>query len=131
MDKHEKAEVDRLLRAEAQKIGERLQEARKIAGLTGDQAGELIGAGKAHIGHLESGRSQVKAAQLARLAAEYKQSCDWLILGRRLEGLSPDAARLAAIFSELPEDERKTVLEFAEDRLRRRRAAAPRKSHAA
>lgn len=128
----ERAEIERRRRATDKMIGDRLAEARKRAKLTGEQAGEMLGYSKAHIGHLESGRNPVKAADIAALAERYGQSADWLILGRRPHGLSLDAARLVALFMALPEEDQQSVIEHAEDRLRRARSGpTPRKRSAA
>jgi len=129
----ERAEIERRRRASDKVIGDRLAEARRLAKLTGQQVADLLGySSKAHVGHLESGRTPVKASDIVTLAESYGQSADWLVLGRRPHGLTPDAARLVTLFGQLGEEDQKFVIETAEDRLRRARSGpTPRKRRAA
>lgn len=129
-DDEQKAEIQRSMRADDMRIGGRARDARQAADMTLEQAAQHIGVTKAQLGHLEAGRNPITASKLGVLARLYRQSCDWLVLGVRRDGATPDGARLLSIFDDLPQRERDAVLEFAEDRLLRS-GTPPRKSHAA
>ncbi len=127
MDAREKVEVAKELAAK-ERVGARLKEARTIARLTGAKVGELLGVGKAAVGHWETGRNEVTASILGALADLYGQGCDWLIFGRRRSGLGPQEERLLELFARLDDEDKDELLEFIELRLRRRRAGTPGKS---
>lgn len=127
MDARQKVDSAKELAAK-ERVGARLKEARTIARFTGTKVGELLGVGKAAVGHWETGRNEVTASILGALSNLYGQGCDWLILGRRRGGLGPQEERLLELFAQLEDPEKDEFLDYIEIRLRRQRAGSPGKS---
>lgn len=61
---------------------ERLRAARAAAGLTQEQVGRALGVSAQTIANWEHGRTSPSTADVARLAALYRVSCDWLLTGK-------------------------------------------------
>lgn len=80
-----------------------MRDARKFAAMTQMQVGELLGTTKQRVAHQEAGRNPFRASEVGLLATVYRQSCDWLILGVRRNGATPDGARMLSIFDDLPD----------------------------
>ena len=60
-------------------IGERLREARKLAGLSQGHVAKILGLHRPSISEIEAGNRRVSAEELARLAEIYDVGVDWLI----------------------------------------------------
>jgi transcriptional regulator with XRE-family HTH domain len=58
-------------------IGRNLRTARKAAGLTLEEAGHAVGRTKSAVLAWEAGESDVSAAQLSVLAAQYSRPIEW------------------------------------------------------
>lgn len=100
-------------------IGRRLRAARKDAGLTMERIAAELGLAKATVGHWETGRNHLAAAELAYLAKRYGQDAGYLLTGERASVLTLEAERIARQFMDLPDESRKFIAETIEDRLRR------------
>jgi transcriptional regulator with XRE-family HTH domain len=88
-------------------FGERLKDARKSFGLTGDKLGEKLGVSKQTVSHWEAERYEPNIHQLIKLSELLEVSCDWLITGRSAEAMSPAAMRQAKFYDSLSPDEQR------------------------
>lgn len=117
----ERAGIVSKIRARYKQIGARLKSARKSAkaGSLEKLGAELFHVPKATMGHWETGRSAIGAAELGLLAERYGVSCDELILGKQTGGLSDEDLWFLRLMAQLGPEDRNLVIEYAEDRLRR------------
>lgn len=118
-----KAAFDLRIQALKDSIGKRLRQARTETGLTLDQVAETMFRSKANIGHWETGRNHISAAELAFLAIHYGRDGHWLLTGEQRSALGADAVRAFAAFQALPADDRRYIAEMIEDRKRRAESA--------
>jgi len=102
--------------SERKKIGKRLQEARKLAGLSQAQVAVLLDIPRPSVSEFESGNRRVSADELKLLCETYEVNLDW-VLGREAERLSPGDDRLQLAARELaklqPEEIDKLLRLFA------------------
>jgi transcriptional regulator with XRE-family HTH domain len=86
---------------------QRLRQARKAEGLSGEELGRQLAVGKATISHWENARYEPSIAQLGALCDVLKVTADWL-MDREHRELSAEAVREARAYESLaPEDRRK------------------------
>lgn len=83
-----------------QLIGKRLQEARKLAGLSQAQVAKLLGIHRPSVSEIEAGNRRVSADELKTLCDTYEISIDWVI-GNKPEKVSADDDRLQLAAREL------------------------------
>ena len=94
-----------------------LKDARKNAGFTQGQVGEIIGVTQSTYSYWESGRTKIDAESLKKLAALFNVSTDYL-LGRDEptqtidEQLSEIDFALSGELRNLSDDEKKDVLDY-------------------
>jgi transcriptional regulator with XRE-family HTH domain len=69
-------------------VGERLKIARKAAGLTQEELGEVINVKKSQISNIENGTSELTKSNAIVLCGELGVPLDWLLLG---VGPAPEA----------------------------------------
>lgn len=97
-------------------IGKRLQEARKLAGLSQMQVAKLLDIPRPSVSEMEAGNRRVSADELKTLCDTYEVSLDW-VLGNRPDAVSPDDQRLQLAARELaklqPEEINKLLRLFA------------------
>lgn len=91
--------------------------------MTGDQAGEKIGLGRAGLSLWEKGERAMDVVKVAQLIDLYGVTADYILSGS-LHGASSEAHALMHWFDQLPESHQKAVTEFLEDRMRRARREA-------
>jgi transcriptional regulator with XRE-family HTH domain len=82
------------------RIGERLKEARKLAGLSQGHVAKMLGLHRPSVSEMEAGNRRVSADELARLAEIYDVSAAWL-LGEAPETIDPQDPRLELAAREL------------------------------
>ena len=107
-------------------LSARLRSLREEAGESLQQVAAAIGASKAHIWEIETGRSQNPSLDLVRrLATHFGVTVGWM-LGEQLDRSATDqkAAVLYAAARELPEPDF-NLLESIIDTLRKRAAVTP------
>jgi transcriptional regulator with XRE-family HTH domain len=104
-------------------IGKRMQAARNAAGKSVDEVAHAMGLSRGAVGHWETGKNGINAAELVAYLAEI--------------GLPPSGVLTSASGSESPptdftgriaaldESNRRAVIEFLEDREARQRRAVP------
>lgn len=89
------------------RIGERLREARKLAGLSQTQVAKMLDLHRPSISEIEAGNRQVSAVELARLSEIYDVSTGW-VLGEAPDTIEAKDPRIALAARELsklkPED---------------------------
>ena len=90
-------EIEAVRRA---RIGERLKEARRLAGLSQGQVAKMLGLHRPSVSEMEAGNRRVSADELARLAEIYDVSAAWL-LGEAPETIDPQDPRLQLAAREL------------------------------
>ena len=83
-----------------EKIGKRLKEARKLAGLSQAQAAHVLGIHRPSISEIESGNRRISAEELSELCEVYDVTPDW-VLGRKPETLLVDDPKLQLAAREL------------------------------
>lgn len=106
-------------------LGGRLRLLREKSGESLQQVADAIGASKAHVWELETGRSQNPSVDLVRrLASHFSVTMSWF-LGEEPDPSAPDqrATVLYAAARDL-RDEDFTLLESIVDTLRKRNSAA-------
>jgi transcriptional regulator with XRE-family HTH domain len=81
-------------------IGERLKEARKMAGLSQGQVAVMLGLHRPSVSEIEAGNRKVSAQELSKLCEVYDVSLDW-VLGRTSGSISPNDPRLELAAREL------------------------------
>lgn len=81
-------------------IGKRLQEARKLAGLSQAQAAVILGVHRPSISEIESGNRRVSADELQILCETYEVDLNW-IMGSGPETLAAGDERLQLAAREL------------------------------
>lgn len=93
--------------AKHRQIGERLREARKLAGLSQGQVAKILDLHRPSVSEMEAGNRRVSAVELARLSEIYDVSVSWL-LGDTPDTLEANDPRLQLAARELsklkPED---------------------------
>ncbi len=82
------------------KIGLRLKEARKLAGLSQAQAASVLGIHRPSVSEIESGNRRISAEELSELCETYDVAPDW-ILGRSPEALDVNDPKLQLAAREL------------------------------
>lgn len=94
-------------------IGVRLSTARKAAGKTLDDLALAMGVTRATVGHWETGRNGIGAAQLREAAKLMKVTADWLLYGEKSPAaLNAMELQLVTLFRGLsPESRDKVLLE--------------------
>src|SRR5438552_2230577 len=70
-----------IIMAKANELGNRLREAREMAGLTQTAAAEALGMRRPSVSEIESGRRRVTTDELYKIADLYGVSADWLATG--------------------------------------------------
>lgn len=90
----------------------RLLEAREYIGLSVAVAAEALGVDESEVFSLEAGCSAPTDAELTRMAALYRRPVWWLTGGSRR--VVEFGQRLSDRLAELPEQDRDTVIGFAE-----------------
>lgn len=116
-------EIPERLDALKDEIGRRLRQAREQAGLTLEQVAEKMDRSRASVGHWETGRNHLNAAELAFLALLYRTSAGWLLTGDASAPASAAERRLLTAFRGMDPSDRRYIAETIEDRLRRRGGA--------
>ncbi len=86
--------------AKRTQIGERLKEARKLAGLSQGHVARMLGLHRPSVSEMEAGNRRVSADELARLAEIYDVNVAWL-LGQAPETLDAQDPRLELAAREL------------------------------
>jgi 7-cyano-7-deazaguanine reductase len=66
-------------------LGKRIQQARRVAGLTQPQVGRALGVSKQQVSHWETGRSDITREHLLHLAKLFTVEMDWLARGTLIE----------------------------------------------
>lgn len=69
--------------------------------------------------YLTGSVSSISAEALIKLAEVLETSPEWLLVGRGPEDLAPGAAELLAIYTELGDGDRKSLLDYARFVLRK------------
>jgi transcriptional regulator with XRE-family HTH domain len=82
------------------RIAKRLQEARKLAGLSQGQVAKILGLHRPSVSEIENGNRRVSADELARLGEIYDVSVAWL-LGEAPETIDAQDPRLELAAREL------------------------------
>ncbi|WP_158853022.1 helix-turn-helix domain-containing protein [Saccharothrix deserti] len=100
------------LSSERQVVGHRLRTARETLGLTQDDVAGALGIPRTSVIAMESGRRNVTALELRRLARLYRRNVQWL-LGEEEETAAVDHALYRAT-NALSEDDKEQVLRFAQ-----------------
>jgi len=83
-----------------QQIAKRLQEARRLSGLSQAQVAALLGIHRPSVSEIEAGNRRVSAEELKTLCHAYEVNLDWVV-GLEPETLSPDDERLQLAAREL------------------------------
>lgn len=104
-------------------IGARLRKARLGAGMTMEQAGEIINISKAAMGHWEHGLRAMDVVKIAALIKAYSVTSDSVLIGGPTKAMTREAQALGREFDQLPLDDKKFIRETIQDRLVRARAA--------
>lgn len=96
----------------AEDLGRRLREARRAVGLSRKAVAERLGLTVGAVQHHETGRSDPEARTVAAYARMYRQTTDWLLLGRGVgpSGAADPVAEIADILDALPSDQREHAL---------------------
>lgn len=81
-------------------IGQRLKEARYLAGLSQAQAAHVLGIHRPSISEMESGNRRISAEELSELCKTYDVATDW-VLGRSPETLDANDPKLQLAAREL------------------------------
>jgi transcriptional regulator with XRE-family HTH domain len=81
-------------------IGERLKEARKLAGLSQERVAKMLGLHRPSVTEMEAGNRRVSANEVARLAEIYDVNVAWL-LGDAPDTIDAQDPRLALAAREL------------------------------
>lgn len=81
-------------------IGQRLKEARKLAGLSQAQAAHVLGIHRPSVSEIEAGNRRISAEELSELCETYDVAPDW-VLGRSPETLDIDDPKLQLAAREL------------------------------
>lgn len=81
-------------------IGERLRQARQLAGLTQGHVSSMLGLHRPAISEMEAGNRRVSGEEIARLAEIYDVSVTWL-LGEAPEAIDSNDPRLELAAREL------------------------------
>ncbi len=98
---------------EKRKLIERLKAARTYLGVSQDKVAAYLGVGRSAISEIESGKRNVTAVELQRLAKLYQKSVSWFT-DDVVEGVPPDVEYLARTASDLSENDRTELRRFAE-----------------
>jgi transcriptional regulator with XRE-family HTH domain len=86
--------------AKRRRIGERLREARKLAGLSQGQVAKILDLHRPSVSEMEAGNRRVSAVELARLSEIYDVSAAW-VLGDAPDTLDVHDPRLELAAREL------------------------------
>lgn len=89
-------------------LGQRLKDARMLAGLSQKQVSDLLSIRRPSISEIERGERSVSATELKQFAGLYDVSTDWLLASENTEPASAEIA--ARIFQQLSLEERSRVL---------------------
>lgn len=102
--------------SERKQIGKRLQEARKLAGLSQAQVATLLNIPRPSVSEFEAGNRRVSADELKLLCETYEVNLHW-VLGQEVGRLTPGDDRLQLAARELaklqPEEIDKLLRLFA------------------
>ncbi|MHA6620311.1 helix-turn-helix domain-containing protein [Pseudonocardia sp. DLS-67] len=93
-------------------VGQRLRAARETLGLTQDDVAGALGIPRTSVIAMESGKRNVTAVELRRLARLYRRNVQWL-LGEEDDAAAVDTALYRAT-QDLSDDDKAQVLRFAQ-----------------
>jgi transcriptional regulator with XRE-family HTH domain len=93
-------------------VGKRLRTARETLGLTQDDVAGAMGMPRTSVIAMESGKRNVTAVELRRLARLYRRNVQWL-LGEEDDAAAVDTALYRAT-QDLSDDDKAQVLRFAQ-----------------
>lgn len=93
-------------------VASRLREAREALGFTQEEVSGALGIPRTSVHAMETGKRNVSALELRRLARLYRRRVEWL-LGEDAEPLGADNA-LHRATQKLSEEDKEQVLRFAE-----------------
>ena len=88
-------------------VGERIREARKLAGLSQKHVADMLGLHRPSVSEMEAGNRRVTAVELAKLAELFDVSAAWLLgdVSDELDGSDPRIQLAARELSKMkPED---------------------------
>jgi transcriptional regulator with XRE-family HTH domain len=98
----------------------KLKELRLRAGRSLQQVADAVGASKAHIWELETGKSSNPSLDLLRKLADYYKITVASLIGETLEDMPPDIIRMYRDYSSLSETERAMIDDVVEGMKKRR-----------
>ncbi|MEW8217485.1 MAG: helix-turn-helix transcriptional regulator [Candidatus Thiodiazotropha taylori] len=96
------------------KIGSRLKEAREYLGLSQEEAAVVAKVSRSAISLIESGQRKLDSVELMALAKLYRRPMAYFTNDDFSVELDPEAAVFARSFSELSDDDKKELAQFAE-----------------
>lgn len=99
---------------EQQAVGQRLRSARETLGLTQEDVAGALGIQRTSVIAMESGRRNVSALELRRLARLYRRSVAWILGEEPDPELVGDNGALYRATAELSPEDKEQVLRFAE-----------------
>ena len=100
---------------ERRALSERLRQAREHIGLNQEEVARILKLPRTAVTAIESGQRKVEATELKKLATIYRQPISYLTGERNSERELPaDVAHMARAASELSQDDRKELSQFAE-----------------
>lgn len=94
-------------------LAERLRTARTYMGIKQEKVASFLDIGRTAVSEMESGKRQVSAVELKRLASLYQKPIGWFTGEADLE-LSEDVQHLARTASSLADEDRAQLKQFAE-----------------
>ena len=81
-------------------FGERMQEARKLAGMTQEELADMLGIDKNHVSRLERGAKACSIDILVEISAALRVSTDYLLTGRSID-LEDTRSQVLSVISQL------------------------------
>lgn len=95
------------------KLIARLREAREYVGVSQDRVAAYLGVPRSAISEIESGKRNISAIELQKLAKLYQRPVSWFT-DDIVEGVPADVEFLARMASELSDNDRSELQKFAE-----------------
>ena len=95
------------------KLLARLKAAREYVGVSQDKVAVYLGINRSAVSEIESGKRNVTAVELKKLATLYQRSVSWFT-DDLVEGAQPDVEYLARTASDLSDNDRVELQRFAE-----------------
>lgn len=98
--------------SEREKIAERLKEARTLAGLSQENASQILGIPRPAISEIEASRRKVSAEEVIQFSKLYKVSTSWLLLNDDENEFDEQLKIAARELNKMNESDRQKLLEI-------------------